>query len=206
MSTINQGHMMYGSWDIKCKGQSFLSFWAIFLPFDPPNNAKSQNFEKIKKSLKILSFYICVPQMTIMVYGSWYIKHDRQNFLSFWAIFCPFPPNNPENQNLEKRKKLLEISFTQVYHKWQSYYIWFLRYQLQQRFFLSSWTTFCPFTPLTVQKMEIYIKKWKHLEISSFYTSVPKLKITGYTVLEIWCVMDVIVVFHFGQFLPFYPP
>ena len=63
-----------------------MSFWAIFLPFDPPNNAKSQNFEKIKKSLKILSFYICVPQMTIMVYGSWYIKHDRQNFLSFWAI------------------------------------------------------------------------------------------------------------------------
>ena len=26
--------------------------------------------------------------MTIM-YGSWDTKHDRQNFLSFWTIFCP---------------------------------------------------------------------------------------------------------------------
>ena len=84
MCTINQDHMMYGSWDIKCKGQSFLSFWAIFLPFDPPNKPKNQN---PKKCLEILSFYTCVLQMTIMMYGSWYIKHDRQNFLSFWVIF-----------------------------------------------------------------------------------------------------------------------
>ena len=54
MCIINRGHIMYGSWDIKCKGQSLLSFWAVFLPFDPPNNPKNQNFEKIKKFLKIL--------------------------------------------------------------------------------------------------------------------------------------------------------
>ena len=30
---------------------------------------------------------------------------DRHNFFSFWTIFCPFPPNNPENQNFEKIKK-----------------------------------------------------------------------------------------------------
>ena len=41
------------------------------------------------------------------------MKQDRQNFFSFWTIFCPFtapsplpPPNNPENQNFEKMKKL----------------------------------------------------------------------------------------------------
>ena len=29
----------------------------------------------------------------------------------FWAIFCPFTPNNPENQNLLKNeKKSLKIS------------------------------------------------------------------------------------------------
>ena len=38
----------------------------------------------------MLSFYTCVPQMTIMMYGSWNIKHKSQNFLSFSAIFCPF--------------------------------------------------------------------------------------------------------------------
>ena len=39
--------------------------------------------------------------------------------------------------------------------------------------FLSFWTVFCPFTSLTAQKIKIF-KKWKkHLEISSFYNSVP---------------------------------
>ena len=47
------------------------------------------------------------------MYGLQYIKHDRQNFLSFCAIFCPFTPpfplsNNPENQHFEKMEKTLE--------------------------------------------------------------------------------------------------
>ena len=32
--TINEDHMMYGSWDIRCD-KSFLSFWAIFCPLTP---------------------------------------------------------------------------------------------------------------------------------------------------------------------------
>ena len=48
-------------------------------------------------------------------------------------------------------------------------------------------------------KNENMEKMKKHLEISSFYTSVPKLMIIGYTILEIWQVTNVIVVFHFGQ-------
>ena len=39
------------------------------------------------------------------MYSSWDIEHDRPNVLSFWAI-CPLPPNNPENQNFEKMKKI----------------------------------------------------------------------------------------------------
>ena len=30
MCTINDNHMMYGSWDIECDGQIYLSFWTIF--------------------------------------------------------------------------------------------------------------------------------------------------------------------------------
>ena len=47
-------------------------------------------------------------------------------------------------------------------------------------------------------------KKKPRLEIS-FDTSAPKIMIICYTVLEIWHVTEVIVVFDFGQFLPFYP-
>ena len=72
--------------------------------------------------------------------------------------------------------------------------------------FLSFWTIFCPFTPLTPQKMKIS-KKWKkQLEMSSFYTSVPKIMIISYTVLEIWHMTDVIAIFHFGLFSAFLPP
>ena len=49
--------------------------------------------------------------------------------------------------------------------------------------------SFCPF----IQKM-----KKKCLEISSFYTSAPKIMIIYFTVPEIWCMMVVIVTFHFG--------
>ena len=62
------------------------------------------------------------------------------------------------------------------------------------------WAIFCPFTPLTAQKMNTSKKFTKHLEMSSFYTSVPKIMIICYTVLEIRHVMYVIIVFNFGQF------
>ena len=66
------------------------------------------------------------------------------------------------------------------------------------RVFWSSWSIFCTFTPLTAWKKKLS-KTWKkHLEISSFYTSVPKIMITGYTVAEILHVTDVIVIFYFG--------
>ena len=71
----------------------------------------------------------------------------------------------------------------------------------------SFWAIFWPFTPpLTAQKIKISKKMKKLLEISSFYRSVPKIMIICCTVLEIWHLTHVIVVFHFGPFLTFYPP
>ena len=50
-------------------------------------------------------------------------------------------------------------------------------------------------------------QKWeKTLEVSSFYTSVPKIMIISYTVPEMWREMDVIAICHFGQFLALLPP
>ena len=49
MCTINDNHMMNGSWDMECERQNFLSFGTIFCAFTPPNNPKNQNFEKMKK-------------------------------------------------------------------------------------------------------------------------------------------------------------
>ena len=35
MRTINDNHMMYGSWNIECDELKFLSFWTIFCTFTP---------------------------------------------------------------------------------------------------------------------------------------------------------------------------
>ena len=72
-----------------------------------------------------------------------------------------------------------------------------------RQIFLSFWITFCPFTPpLKTRKINI-LKKWKkHLQRSWFYTNVPKIMIICYTVPEIRCMMDVILIFYFGLFFP----
>ena len=66
------------------------------------------------------------------------------------------------------------------------------------------WAIFCPFTPLTTQKIRI-LKKWKKgLEILSFYTSVPQMTILWFMAPEIWNVTDIIFC-HFVIFCTFTP-
>ena len=106
--------MIYGSWDIKCKGQIFVIL-GHFCPFTLLTAQK--NFEDIKKhAWRYYHFTFVYHKWYHMMHGSWDINHNRQNFLSFQDIFYPFIlttwifyPNNLENQNVEKIKKLLEV-------------------------------------------------------------------------------------------------
>ena len=54
--------MLHCSWDMICNKCNYFLFWAIFLPF---YNPKNQTFKKMKKSLKISSFYTCAPKIMI---------------------------------------------------------------------------------------------------------------------------------------------
>ena len=92
--------------------QNFLSFWAIFCTFVPLTTQKNQNVEKIKKLPgDIITLHTCTINDNHMMYSSWDMECDGQNFLSFWTVFCPFSPlTTPKNQNFENGKKTLEIS------------------------------------------------------------------------------------------------
>ena len=77
----------------------------------------------------------------------------RQNFLSFWVIFCPFnllSPNNSEDQNFEKLKKTSAdvIILNLCNKKTRSYDVCLLRYgMLAQTYFfviLGHILLFCP--------------------------------------------------------------
>ena len=56
---------------------------------------------------------------------------------------------------------------------------------------------FSPFTPLAIQKNQNFGKMEKHLNISSFYTRLPKIMLICFTVPEIWRMTDVIFIFNF---------
>ena len=93
---------------------------------------------------------MCTINDNYMMYGSWDMKHEEQDFLSFWTIFCLFTPlTTPKMKNLKTWKKCLEISsfYTSVL-KIMIIATLFLRYStwsMQLLFFIFG--CFLPFTP-----------------------------------------------------------
>ena len=118
-------------------------------------------------------------------------------FLSF------YPPNNLENQNFEKWKKKKnpgDIIIFQVYQKWQSYDVWFLRYETKQTEF------FChcgPFLPFYLTNNPKKLKFWKNENTHGgdiiLKTQVHQ-KLWWYAILFLrYSTLDVII-FHFWLF------
>ena len=168
----------------------------------------------MKKFVGILSFYTCVPKITII----WCTVPDIQSgtdsmFCHFGPFFAsPFfallPPYGPRKSKFWKNEKNTwrYYHFTNVYHKWQSYDVWFLRCEVQRRDFLSFWTIFCPFTLLSTRKIKILINWKKHLDILLFYICVSKMTTMWCVVPEIWSMTDRIFLSFWTIFSPFYLP
>ena len=91
----------------------FFVIMGRFLPFYPPMDPQNQNFEKIKKKLEDI---IILQMFTIndshMIYGFSDMECNRQNFLPFWTIFCPFTPLTTKKSKFFKNwnRTTLEIS------------------------------------------------------------------------------------------------
>ena len=77
-----------------------------------------------------------------------------------------------------------------------------------ERFFyhLEQFFAILPPPPPNTQKNENFKKIKKNpRDIIILHKSIPKLMNICYTVPEICCVMDIIVIFHFGLFFPLLP-
>ena len=69
----------------------FLVILGHFLPFYPSNNLKIKILKKWKKTPgDTIILYMCPINDNHMMYGFWDMEHNRDNFLSFWTIFCTF--------------------------------------------------------------------------------------------------------------------
>ena len=92
-STINGNHLMHGSWHMKRDRQIFFFILGHFLLFYPSNNPQNQSLERMKKNPgDIITWHTRTINKNHMMFGSWDMEQDKQNFLSFWNIFCPFTP------------------------------------------------------------------------------------------------------------------
>ena len=207
MCTTNEDHMIYGPWSIRCDRQKFLSFWVIFCSFSPLTTWKIKILKLKKTPGDIIILSMCTINYNHMMHGSWAMESDRI-FCYFGPFFALLHPKNSKNQNFEKMKQvprdIIILHKCTKNHDHMLYCSWDMNHDRCNCYF-SFWAMFCPFTSLTAQKMKVS-KKWKkYLEISSFYASVPKIMIIWYIVPEIWCVMDELLFFILGYFLPFYP-
>ena len=109
------------------------------------------------------------------------------------GYFLPFYPSNSlKNQNFKKMRKthrdIIILHKCTKIHDHMLNCSWDMVRHICNYF--SFWAIFCPFTPPNSPKIKIS-KKWKKiLEISSFYTCVPKVMIRWCTISQIWCATD----------------
>ena len=94
--TINDNHMIYGLWDMKCTRQNFfviLGHFLLFTPPSPPYQPEKWKFQNKEKETPrdIIISHRCVKNYDRMLYCSWDMARETCNcYFSFWAIFCPF--------------------------------------------------------------------------------------------------------------------
>ena len=173
-------------WFLKYKVRQTYIFVILghFFSFRPLDNLENQNFNIEKNTSRYYHFTHLHHKW--QSYDVWFLGYGAQqtyNFLSFWTIFCTYTPYGPITSKFWKNEKIPEdIIILQMYTIDDSYMMygsWDMECKSQN--FLSFWTVFLPFYPLTTWKIKI-LKNWKkHLGILSFPTSV-----------QIFC--------HFGPF------
>ena len=81
------------------------------------------------------------------MYDFWEMECDRQNILSLWTIFGLLSSLQPRKSKFWKHQNNAwrYYHFTHLYHKWQSYHVWFLKYKAWQTGFFVILDCFLPF-------------------------------------------------------------
>ena len=176
MCTKNYNHMRYGSWDTAETGRmrqaEIFVILDLFLPFYPSPPKKSS----LEQPGDIILLHLCSINEGHVIYDSWNIRHDRQNFLSFWTIICPFTTLTIRKIKVLKNWKKNTwryYHFTHMHHKLQSYDVWYLRYQVQRTERLVILDGFLPFYPSSNSQNQNFGKMKRNGSEISFYICVP---------------------------------
>ena len=100
---VHQKWRSYDKWFLRYKAQCIEFFFVILgflLPFDLPNNPKTQNFKKKeKKKIKpgdIIILHLCITNIYHIMHGYWAIEHNIICFLHFRPLFALLPHEQPK--------------------------------------------------------------------------------------------------------------
>ena len=110
MCTINQGHMMYGSWDIKCKGQSFFAILGhLFCPLTLLATEKIKILKILKNAWRYYCFTVCTTndnhELWHLICQAEYISIDRVFFIILGNFLPFYLTSTPQNENFKTKKK-----------------------------------------------------------------------------------------------------
>ena len=155
--TKNYDYRLYYFWNMARDGcNCCFSFLGIFCQFTPSTAQKWKPQQNEKSHGDIIILHNSAKNYDNRLYYSWDIACGRCNSFFILGYLLPFyPPQQPII--------------------WQSYDAgsWDMKHRSHN--FLSVWDIFCPFIPLKLKKIKIEKNKKTHQELSSFYTSVPKV-------------------------------
>ena len=110
LHTKNLADMIYSSWE-KEPYRLKLVIIGHLLAFCSHKNQKKKKKSKFWKKKKeknlgnIIILHMCTKNHNHMIYGSWGTEWDRQNFLSYWTIFCLFTPLTIHKMKILKKWK-----------------------------------------------------------------------------------------------------
>ena len=133
MFTKNHNHIAYDVWFLiygVIHTEFFLILGHFLLCYHPhPNDLENQNFVKNEKNAWRYYPFTHTFVSKGRSYDKWFLKYKvwQTDFLSFWAIFCPFSLLTTWKIKILKNWKYIiwiYYHFTHLHHKWQSYDVW----------------------------------------------------------------------------------
>ena len=118
---------------------------------------ENQSFEKKKKILEdIIILQLFTINDSHMTYGFSDMECNRQNFLSFWTVFCSFTPTTQKIKFWKSEKNPGDIIILQKCTKNHDHILYCSLDMTHNGFtyYFSFWAIFHTFTLLTAQKIK----------------------------------------------------
>ena len=173
MCIKNHNHIIYSSWDVEWDKDNF-SYFGPFCPFNPLTTWKIKVLKLNKTSGDNIILHICNINDNHMIYGSWEVEHNRHNFCHSGPFFAIFPAYGTRKSKLWRNEQHTwrYYHFINVYHKWQSHDIWFLRYDAWRTEFFVILERFLTFYPANNLKNPNFEKLTKNTWIYYHFTRV----------------------------------